>query len=170
VVGNTAYLANGGTGLIDLHLLTDKVVKSIPITGGGLESTDGRTNLIFPNGAFTQTVDVTYRQLLYDEHISYWEGIDRTFDISAVFSDTRQSANLAPGQTFTITVTYSDSETIPGFEDTLALFSWDDPYWKRDPSSTVDIEKNIIIATPGHLSLWAILEDINRVFLTMTWK
>jgi hypothetical protein len=170
VEGNLAYLADGYAGLVDLRLLTDKVISTVPVSGGSLMSTDGRTNLIFPSGAFTQTVDVTYRQLLYDEYVSYWKGIDRTFDISAVYFDTRQSATLAPGQTFTVTMTYSDSETIPGFEDTLALFSWNDPYWKRDPSSMIDIEKNILIARPSHLSLWAILEDINRVFLTITRK
>jgi hypothetical protein len=167
---NYAYATNGYGGLIILRLLADKIVDSIPITGGSLVSSDGNTNLIFPSGAFSQTVNVTYRQLLYDEQIGYWSGIDHTFDISAVYSDTGETADIASGQTFTITVAYSDSEVGPALEDTLGLFSWNDAKWVREPTSTLDPVNNIITATPNHLSLWAVLGETNRVFLPMTRK
>ncbi len=168
VVGNLAYLANGYAGLVDLRLLTDRLSAVIPVSGGSLASTDGSTNLIFLSGAFTETVNLTYRQLLYDEYPGYWVGIDHAFDISAVYSDTTTSADLAPGQTFTVTVTYSDSLTVPAFEDTLGLFSWNGTTWEREPSSTIDTVNNLITATPNHLSLWAILGDTNRVFIPIT--
>jgi hypothetical protein len=167
---NYAYATDGYGGLIILRLLADKIVDSIPITGGSLVSSDGNTNLIFPSGAFSQTVNVTYRQLLYDEQIGYWSGIDHTFDISAVYSDTGETADLATGQTFTITVAYSDSEIGPAVEDTLGLFSWNDTTWAKEPTSTLDPVNNVITATPNHLSTWAILGETNRVFLPMARK
>jgi hypothetical protein len=170
VAGNYAYFTYIDKGLFILRLQTDKVIDSVPITGGDLVSSDGNTNLIFPSGAFSQTVNITYRQMLNDEHIGYWAGIDHSFDVSAVYSDTGETANLAPSQTFTITVAYSDSEIGPALEDTLGLFSWNDTTWAKEPTSTLDPVNNIITATPNHLSLWAVLGGTNRVFLPMARK
>jgi hypothetical protein len=171
VRGNYVYIADEAeNGLMILRLLTDKVIASIPTTGGILTSTNGAVNMMFPSGAFTETVNVTYRQLLYDEHVGYWAGIDHAFDISAVYSDTEETANLAPDQKFTITMTYAESETNPAFEDTLALYSRNDIAWVREPSSILDPVSNTLIATPNHLSLWAILGDVNRVFMPFSYR
>jgi hypothetical protein len=163
VAGNYAYVADGDGGLIILGLLTE-VTESIPISGGILTSTDGNTSLIFPSGAFTQTVNVTYKQLLYDENVGELVGIGHTFDISAVISDTGEVANLAPGQTFTMTIQYSDDEKGAAIEDTLALYSWDGTNWVKEATSTLDPVNNLITATSSHLSLWAVLGETNRFY------
>jgi hypothetical protein len=170
VVGNSVYTANYFGGLFIMRLLTDKVTGSIPITGGNLGSTDGNTNLIFPSGAFTQTVNLTYRQLLYDENVGGLVGIGHIFDISAVYSDTGETASLAPGQTFTVTVQYSDTEMGPALEDTLALYSWDGTTWIREATSTLDLVNNLITATPNHLSLWAVLGETRHIYIPVVGR
>ena len=84
IAENQAYFAAHTDGLLILRLVTDEVVNSVPVTGGSLSSTDGTTILTFPSGAFTQTVDVTFRGLLYDENAGSLDGIGHTFDITAV--------------------------------------------------------------------------------------
>jgi hypothetical protein len=163
--GNYAFVGNIIDGLFIFQLITDKAAGGIPIGGGNLTSTDGDTRIVFPSGAFTETVDVTYQQLLNDEHDGYLAGIDHSFDISATYSDTGKTAYLAPNETYTITITYSDSQVSPVFENTLGLYSWNGVTWVREPTSTLDPVNNTITATLNHLSLWAILEDTNRVYM-----
>ena len=151
-------------------MLSDKVTGSIPATGGSLTSSDGKTNLIFPSGAFSETVKLTYRQLLYDENPTDLLGIGHTFDIRAVYSDTGELADLAPGQTFTMTLHYSDTQVAPAIENTLALYTQKGSIWVKEPSSTIDPLNNLITATPYHLSLWAVLGETNRMFLPITGK
>jgi hypothetical protein len=164
VAGNYVFLGS------ILRLLTDYVTTSIPITGNSLASTDGNTNLIFPSGAFTQTVNVNYKQLLYDENVGELVGIGHTFDISAVISDTGEVANLAPGQTFTMTIQYSDDEKGAVIEDTLALYSWDGTNWVKEATSSLDPVNNLITATSSHLSLWAVLGETNRFYFPVIGK
>ena len=64
VLSNYVYVAGESSGFIILRLLIDKVAASIPVSGGSLSSSDRETDLIFPSGTFTQTVIVTYRELL----------------------------------------------------------------------------------------------------------
>jgi hypothetical protein len=169
IADNFAYVADGSGGLDILYLLT-QVRESIPISGGSLTSMDGNTNLIFPSGAFTQTVYVTYRQLFYGENIGELVGVEHTFDLRAVYFDTGAAADLAPGQTFTITIHYSDEEKGAVIENTLALYNWDGISWVKEATSTLDPVNNLITATPNHLSLWAVLGETNRVFLPLTRK
>jgi hypothetical protein len=170
VVGNHVYIAEYDAGLVILHSLTDNVTKSIPIEGGSLTSMDGNTNLTFSRDAFTETVSVTYKQLLYDENIGMQVGIGHTFDISAVYSDSQKVADLAPGETFTVTLKYTDTETGSAKENTLALYHWDGVAWVKETTSALDPVNNLITATPDHLSLWAVLGETNRVFLPLTGR
>lgn len=168
IVGNNAYVAADTDGLIILRLIIDEVTGFIPITGGNLSSTDGNTNFIFPTGAFTQTVDVTYRQLLYDENVGNLVGIGHTFDISAVYSDTGGTAYLAPNQTYTFTLDYSNADIDLLVESTLALYYWNSDTWLKEETSSVDTESNILIATPDHMSLWAIFGQARDIPITTT--
>jgi hypothetical protein len=168
--GNYVYIAGWDNGLVILRLLSDEVSGFIPQSGGSLTSTDGNTGLTFASGAFTQTVNVTYQQLLYKETFANWFEVGHTFDITAVYSDTGKVANLAPGQTFTMTVAYSDTQPGPSIEDTLAIYNWDGQTWVREPTSSLDTVTHLITATPNHLSHWAVLGEAKRVLLPIVGR
>ena len=133
-------------------------------------STSRDTAFVFPSDAFTETVTLTYRHLWIDQNTGALAGIGHTFDVTAVFSDTGQTAQLAPGQTYTLTVQYTDAEKGPAIEDTLALCSWDGNRWVKEPSSVLDTATNTVTATPDHLSLWAVLGETRRVYLPVICK
>jgi len=72
-------------------------------------------------------------------------GIGRTFDLSAVYSDTGQVAELAPGQTYSVIVRYTDAEKGGAIESTLALYGWDGSQWVKEPGSVVDTAANMVM-------------------------
>ena len=121
--------------------------------GGTLDDPAGSVD--FPAGAFTETVTISYTVAPPpDSHLS--AGV--CFDISAVYSDTGEAAQLAPGATYTITVAYDEEVLAPGVsESSLKLYYWDDGIseWVAEPTSVVDTVANTITATPDHFSLWA---------------
>jgi hypothetical protein len=170
VSGSYAYVANGGGGLVILRMLRDKVTGSIPTTGGSLSSTSGDTQFFFPAGAVTQTITLVYRHLWTDQDTGSLTGIGHTFEVTAIYSDTGQPAQLAPGQTYTITVHYTDAEKGPVIENTLALYYWDGNKWVKEPSSVVDPANNRVTARPNHLSLWAVLGETRRVYLPLVLR
>jgi hypothetical protein len=160
------YAASGDGGLLILRSpLRDKVTKPILPTGGRLTSSSGDASFLFPNGAFAEPADLTYRHLWNDQDTGAWIGIGHTFDLSAVYSDTRQAAQLAPGQTYAVTVQYTDQEKGSAVESMLALCRWDGSEWVKEPSSTVDAAADMVSATANRLGLWAVLGDTRRVFL-----
>ena len=65
-------------------------------------------------------------------------GIGTTFELSAVYSDTLHEASLAPGETFTITVSYTSTQLGAAIEDSLALYYWDGSQWAREPTSRLE--------------------------------
>ena len=170
VNGNYIYMADGVGGLLILRTLQDKVTGAIPPEGGSLSSTDGDTAFVFSEGAFTQTVTLVYRHLLIDPNVSPLVSIGHTFEVTAVYSDTNQPAQLAPGQTYTITVHYTDAEKGPAVEETLALYYWDGRWWVREPTSRVNAGANIITAQSDRLGTWAVLGETWRVYLPLTMR
>jgi len=90
--------------------------------------------------------------------------------VTAVYSDTGQPAQLAPGQTYTITVRYTDAEKGPVIENTLALYYWNGSGWVKEPSSVVDTVANTVRATPNHFSLWAVLGETRRIYLPLVLR
>ena len=170
VSGAYVYVADVKGGLIILRLLRDKVTGSVPPTGGTFSSTSGDTQFLFPAGAFTQTVTLVYRHLWTDQDTGPLVGIGHTFEVTAVYSDTGQPAQLAPGQTYTVTVRYADAEKGPAIENTLALYYWDGSQWVRESSSEVDMAANTVIAHPNHFSLWAVLGETKRVYLPLVLR
>jgi hypothetical protein len=167
---NYAYVAGGDPALAILRLLRDKVTTSIPSSGGSLTSTSGDTGFVFPSAAFAATVTLTYRHLWTDQNTGPLAGIGRTFDLSAVHSDTGQVAQLAPGQSFTAMLHYTDTKLGPAIESTLALYSWGGSQWVREPSSVLDTVANTLTDMPNHLGLFAVLGETHRVFLPLVMK
>jgi len=165
IASSYTYVAAGDGGLLILRLLRDKVIGSIPLSGGSLTSTSRDTSFVFPTEAFTAIVNLTYRHLWMDRDTGALAGIGRTFDLSAVYSDTGQVAELAPGQTYSVIVHYTDAEKGGAIESTLALYGWDGSQWVKEPGSVVDTAANMVMAAPNHLGLFAVLGETQRLFL-----
>jgi len=171
ITGNLAYVTSQQSGVYLLRPLRDDVSGTIDTAGGSLSSTSADTNFIFRTGVVTDTVQLAYRHLLFDENtIGNLVGIAHTFDVTAVYSTTSQPALLAPGHTYTITVQYTDAEQGPAIENALALYYWDGSEWVKEPSSVVDTVANEITATPDHFSRWAVLGETRRVYLPLVLK
>ena len=164
------YLANDEYGLFILQF-APSVSATIPTSGGTLTSTPDQTTYSFPAGTFSASVIVTHTMRLAGvPSFGNLTGIHHTFELNAVYSDTGQPAQPAPGRTYTVTVTYSDGEKGAAIEDTLALYYWDGGQWVKEPSSQVDTVHNTVTATPNHMSLWAVLGESKRVFLPLVLK
>jgi len=147
-------------------MFQDEVTVSIPTAGGSLSSTSGDASFVFSNGAFTQTVLLTYRHLLHDENTGSLQGIGHTYDLTAVYLDTGHLAQLVSGETYTVTVSYTDAEVGPASEDTLRLYGWDGEAWSQQGiTSTVEVGENLLTAQVDHLSLFAVLWETHRAFL-----
>ena len=76
-----------------------------------------------------------------------------------------------PGATYTVTVEYTDSQLGAVAEETLAfyLLGW------RVLDQGIDQcgrygELTPVTATPGHLSVWALLGETNRVYLPLVLR
>ncbi|HQM14155.1 MAG: LVIVD repeat protein [Chloroflexi bacterium ADurb.Bin360] len=169
VAGNLAYIASDQGGVFILRPLRDEVSGTIDAMGGNLSSTDGDINFTLPTGAVTDTVQLVYRHWLFDERtFGDLVGIGRTFNVAAVYSDTGQPAQLAPGQSYTITLRYTDVEKGPAIEDTLGLYWWDGSDWSQEGiSSTVNVVNNMVSAQADHFSLFAVLGETQRVYLPL---
>lgn len=174
----------GYTVYTDTIALPPTAVATIPVSGGSLTSTLNHALYTFPAHTFTDTVIVTQTIRFQSEVTATGRlvGVNRFFDLAAVYSGTGRPAH--PTQPYTITIQYSEADLGPAIEDTLALYSRDGSQWTRDPSSTVltgtvvlitgtnvvytDI--NTVVATPDHLSLWAVLGETRPVFLPLVLR
>lgn len=165
VKNNYVYVAAQDDGLLILRLFRYKITNAIFTEGGSLPSPGGDTYLDFPSGAITQSVVLTYRHLWQDQDVGHLIGVGHTFELEMVYPSD-QPFPLAPGQTFYIWVQYTDAETGPAIEDTLALYYWNGSQWVRESSSVVDVAQNIVTARPNHwATLWAVLGETQRTFL-----
>ncbi|MGC8945899.1 MAG: ABC transporter substrate-binding protein, partial [Anaerolineae bacterium] len=138
--------------------------------GGSLTSYYGDTTIQIPAGAITDTIVITHTPAYGMPPGGNLTGIDHVFNVTAVYSGTGQPAQIAPGQTYTITVQYTDAEKGPAIENTLALYYWDGSGWVKEPSSVVDTAANTVTATPNHFSLWAVLGETKRAYLPLVLR
>lgn len=170
VSGNYIYVADRDGGLI--LWFAPATTSPIPIEGGTLTSTPDTTTYIFPSGTFTDTVIITHTPRYPGNAPSPGSliGISHSFEVTAVYSGTGQPAQLAPGQTYTLTVYYTDAEKGPAIENTLALYWWDGSQWVKETSSVVDAVANTVTAMPNHFSRWAVLGETRRVFLPLVLR
>jgi oligopeptide transport system substrate-binding protein len=122
-----------------------RVSASIDPVGGSLASYTGSTTVTVPAGAITTTILMAQAPAYGMPPSGNLAGIGHVFELTAVYSDTGQPAHLAPGQTYTMTVQYADSELGPVVEDSLALYYWDEEQWVKETSSTTDTDLPIIL-------------------------
>jgi oligopeptide transport system substrate-binding protein len=138
--------------------------------GGDLTSDDGNTTVEIPAGAITDTVVITHTPATGTPPGGNLAGIGHVFDVTAVYSDTGQSAQIASGHTCTITAQYTDTEIGPAIEDTMGLYWWDEgaSQWSQQGiTSSVNITDNLVTAQVDHFSLFAVLGETFRVYLPL---
>jgi oligopeptide transport system substrate-binding protein len=140
-----------------------------PGAGGTVTSHHGDTTITIPPGVITDTVVITQSPVYGMPPAGNLAGINHVFDITAIYSSTGQPAAIAPGQTYTIAVQYTDADKGPAIEGTLALHYWDGNQWIQEPSH-VNPAANTVTATPNHFSLWAVFGETKRVFLPLVLK
>ena len=128
----------------------------IPATGGQIVAPDG-TTMNFPAGAFGEDVVIEYSpQSPTDTGALVGAGV--FYELTAVYANNGQPAELESGYTYTITVSYDEADLPPNVDEAdLQLFYFDGAAWLPEPTSQVDTIANLITATPDHFSLWGVL-------------
>ena len=171
VAGDLIYVADRAGGLAILRH-AQEAVGTITTEGGTLVSASDGTTYTFPAGTFTDTVTITHtpRRSGLPAAPEGLVGIGHGYEIGAVYAASGQSAQPAPGRTYSVTVQYSNAERGMAIEGTLALYAWDGSGWVKEPTSTVDATANRVTATPDHFSLWAIFGQTRRLFLPAVLK
>jgi len=166
------YIAEYDGGLSILHFRYIPIMTTVGAGGGTFEAYGDRTTYTFPTGTFTDTVVITHTALFADDAppTGNLADIGHFFEITAVYSDTGKPAQLALGQTYTITIQYTADELGAVTEDTLGLYWWNGSTWSQEGiTSTVDAENNRITAQVGHLSLFTVLGKI-QVYLPLVLR
>jgi oligopeptide transport system substrate-binding protein len=162
--------SSGGNGgrIADWRI---RVSQAITTGGGSLTSYTGDTTVTIPPDTFTETVVITQESTPVAQPGGNLASVGDGFDITAIYSDTGEPAQPAPGQTYTITVQYTDAERSTIKEDTLALYWWDGNAWSQQGiTSTVDTIGKVVTAQVDHLSTFAVLGETHRVFLPIVMR
>jgi hypothetical protein len=141
-----------------------------PQSGGTVTSYDGDTVIEIPAGAVDQMVDLIYRQAYGAPAGGNLVRVGDLFAVNAVYSATGQPAQLVPGRTYTMTVTYSQAELGPASESTLALFHWTGSQWQRDATSSVDLINHIVRGTPVDFGRWAVFGETKVAYMPLLMK
>ena len=146
--------------------ISDGIV--VPTGGGTITSTVGVTITIDSN-VFTDTIQF-YFTVAPGDAAQFGSDLGALYELNAFFADSGLPAQPQPGQTYTITVSYDESQLPAGFDESmLALYYWNNGQWVREVTSVVDTVANVITATPNHFSLWAALARYNT-YLPLIFK
>jgi hypothetical protein len=135
--------------------------------GGTLAPPDGRTRVEFPPGSVSAETVVTYTETV-PLPAGELAG-SRFFDLSAVISVTGTPVT-AFSQAYTLTVDYRPAEVGPVVDGSLGLYGWDGTEWVREPSSQVDLLNRQVIATPDHMTRFAVLGETRRLLLPVVLR
>jgi hypothetical protein len=143
---------------------------TIPASGGTINPADMVT-ITFPSGAVTDTIVVQF-EMQPDMTVPGMADAGIFYDLNPVYLADGTPAQLVPGSTYTITVTYDEADIPPGVdESSLAFYYWDGGAWVKEPSSVVDVIANTITATINHFSRWGLLAPTWRyVYLPLVLK
>jgi hypothetical protein len=157
-VGNAEYQ--------DQASLPVSYVNQIPPSGGQVYLNDIGAILSFPNGTFTETVQVVH-YLPDQAELPPTDGLFKIAPAFYLFAETLGDNTITePSMPFTVTLQYTDEQA--GLQEgSLAFYAWDGYQWRREPSSSVDAESNSLTATPDHFSLWAAMVDGLRLYLPL---
>ncbi len=167
IVGATAYVADHVAGLNIVRLLRDRQEATITAQGGSLATDDGSMTAIFPAGAFSETVTLTYKRLAADWDTGQFRGIGQTFELTAASTGRGQPADLAPDGWYAVVLRYTDAEKGPAIEQTLRLYFRDGDRWVTEPTSQGYPPANALTALPMRLGWWTVMGETLRHYLPM---
>ena len=151
----------------------DYAETTITVEGGSLASPDGSTIIEIPSSVFTDTVILTYAAANDQPPPEHnFVNISGSFELTAVYSDTGQTASPQPGETYTLTVQLDTSTSGPIIENFLQQYYWNGEKWVPEPTSEIliDGETITIQSTPNHFSLWAVFDETYRVMLPLVTR
>lgn len=152
---------------IGAHELTSPCI--IPTSGGQIET--GGIIVTFPADVFSASAAVTLTTVptsALPERPPNLILPDSQFELTAVYVGSGQMAQPAPGEQYTITATYTPTAQLAGPDIEVALYYWDGAQWQKESTSQADTTTGTVVATPDHLSLWAVMaEPNNYVFLPL---
>jgi hypothetical protein len=148
----------------------DETTYNIVGPSGGIITPAPGVRIIFPSGAFTDTVMIHYAEQPVT-NTGVMGHVDLFYTISATYQSSGLPAELQPGQHYTITLSYDPAKVPSGLDEAdLALYYWDGGEWVEEPTSVVDTGLHIISATPDHFSLWAALIEGHTVYLPIVCR
>jgi len=64
-----------------------------------------------------------------------------------------------------MSVSYANLPAALANEDKIALFYWDQDQWVLEPTGSIDTIGNRIFAMPDHMTAFAIIADLDTIFL-----
>ena len=162
---NLPYIAyEGGT---DLKFAWREYQAQIPISGGKVNIFN-TGSLDFPSEAFTDTANITYTPL---EPVGDRPHIGFFFNLSATKIGKEMPLQFSSEKTLSMTLQYDKGQIPDGLiEEALTLYYWNGGQWELEPTSAVNTETSQIIATPNHLGTWAILFDVESIYLPAILK
>ncbi|MAT97142.1 MAG: hypothetical protein CL608_08370 [Anaerolineaceae bacterium] len=131
--------------------------------GGVLQSELDQVSYAIPSGTFTNTVTVTHMAIFQDIPPTNRIPIGRAFEITAVFSDTGQTAVLQ--KPISVTVPYNPSRVGHLIDGTMALYYWDGAAWQKSDTSIINPQTNIITATLPYQTIWQLQGETNRIYM-----
>jgi hypothetical protein len=159
----------------ELKIAQQRLTAVISPSGGNLNLPNLGT-VSFPGNAFSETVEVTYTPL---EDLPGLPDIGIYLDLDAVYASNGQSASIEAGQSFTMTLTYSN---VPlGLDErTLIIVNWMaklrqaaggidlPPGWSAE-TTVVDTETNTVTAVVDHFGVFSVFGEYTT-FLPFTIK
>jgi hypothetical protein len=164
---------NFAKGLHIYYFAPPSSVTVSPAEESELVSPYDDTRYIFPPGTFTDTVIITHTPRFAGDVPPYDPLVDigHIFELTAVYSSTGKPAQPAPGFTYTMTISYRQSELGFAIENTLDFYYVDATNkWVREPTSSLDMVVRTVTPAPDHLSYWAVLGERRGVFLPLVVK
>jgi oligopeptide transport system substrate-binding protein len=162
------YPVSGQPDVASWRIRTAETIE--PEDGGTLTSYQGDTVIEIPANAIEDTVMITVSSISRVKSGGSLTGIGHLFDVTAVIAASGEPAVLKSGETYNVTVHYTDAERGPVKENTLALYSLVGDEWVKETTSVVEGSANTVSATPNHFSLWAVLGETNRTFLPLVLR
>jgi oligopeptide transport system substrate-binding protein len=170
------YLERNYHSFIECDIATWRITQASTVVetdGGELTSDDGDTNVHLPSGAVTDTVVITHTPATGSPPGGNLNSIGNVFDLTAVYSDTGQEAQPAPGSAYTVTTQYSETQLGPTVEDTLRLYWWDEganEWSQQGITSSVNVTDDVVAAQVAHFSRFAVLGETHRVYLPVVMR
>ncbi len=147
-------------------------------SGVSVTSVSSSTKIVFGPSVLTASTIISYTpfRFPFDPYCKSGSltspGGNHYFELTATYSDTGQLAQPAAGMSYSVVISYTDTEGSDIVEDTAALYWCDGNNWSQEGiASTVDITNNTVSANVSHFSSFAILgQALEKTYLPIILK